>query len=329
MNRRERTLMLILVGTPLLVGLLFLGNIHLFVKPDYDRKREDLEAQVSKKTLEIRKIIKNQGELARWRELSLPVDPHLAQREYNRYLHELLRGKFTELSLQPNTPTEFKGGTGPLNKKTFYTSLPFSVRGEATLPQLVQVMERFERTPLMHKIKSVTLERDQDRKEERGPITVQMTVEALIVEGATQAPHTVTGVDPRLVVLDVFAALRRGPIGVSLLPWVVSARGPLGQEKELASMDRKYEEIAARNVFAGAPIPKPAVADASGEDEIEIANLIFLSEISQTDDLQEAYLYNRATARSQRLRMENGYNTFQITKESAQSMLMRCMVMMI
>lgn len=320
MNQRPQLLMLLLAGVPALAGVLYLGWLHAFTLAAYDAQIADLDKQLSTKNQEISQITRNR-DLRRWRELSLPTDVHLAQREYNRFLHDLLHGKVSEMSLTPNPPVETKG-QGALNKKTLYTALTFNVRGKTTLKELAGVLEKFERTPLVHKIKSLSLERETN-SDENSPLRMQLAVEALIVDGAMNAPADLKGIDVRLVAVDVLSGLRRGPIGLALAPWVVGPRGPAGQYVALATPRRTYSDIAARNIFTGAAAPKPPTPPPTEPTEVakepepepepdETPLYIYLTEINQTDAAQEAFLFNRATNRSMRLRVTTGFDSFPI-----------------
>jgi len=316
----QRTVILLLAGVPVLLGVIYLAWLHHFTLADYDRKIEEARTQIGAKSVEARKISRD-ADMRRWRDLSLPPDSHLAQREYSRYLHDLLRGKFTDMSLQPNAPMETKG-SGTLSKKTMYTSLPFNVRGKTTLEQLAAVLEKFQRTPVVHKIKSMSLERESG-SDEKDPLNVQLVVEALIIDGVAKGSPNISGFDARLVAVDAFSGLRRGPVGLALVPWVLGPRGPFGPQVALATPRRDYADIAARNIFTGAPAPKPPPPPV--QPPVEVAKepepepepddtpiYVYLTEINQGQALQEAFLFNRATNKSMRLSTAEGYDIFPV-----------------
>lgn len=337
MNQRNNIWMLVLAGVPVLLGVLYLGWLQAFTLADYDTKIADLDGQISKKNLEVSQVMRNK-DLLRWRELSLPADVHLAQREYNRYLHDLLYGKVSELALTPNAPTEVKA-QGTLNKKTLYTSLTFNVRGKTTLAQLAGILEKFQRTPLVHKIKSLTLERDANT-DEKSPLRMQLAIEALIVDGAKTALADLAGVDPRLIAVDALSGLRRGPVGLGLLPWVVSPRGPAGPHVAMVTPRRNYPDIAERNIFVGAAAPKPPPPMTETTEVVkeeptpmvdpdESLAYVYLQEISHIDALQEAFLYSRTTKRSMRIRAAAGYDSIPLGFDQAKKAPIRAKVVRI
>src|SRR5690349_9365190 len=90
MNPRERVLAILLGCVIILGGAGFFG--YQFVYVPWQKRAKDLDKlkdEHAKKLLRIEEIKGHQAELARWRMLSLPAEPDVARREYEKYLNDM------------------------------------------------------------------------------------------------------------------------------------------------------------------------------------------------------------------------------------------------
>ena len=91
-----------------------------------------------------------------------------------------------------------------------YTTLVFEVKNIKTkLPNLVAWLIDFQNTPLLQRIKRLTIRKSEEAKD-IDQLKVDVTIEAIIVQGATKRPKTLLGLDERLVALNTIATLPRG-----------------------------------------------------------------------------------------------------------------------
>jgi hypothetical protein len=335
MTQRERRLAIILSAVIVAGGIFLVYQLVLRPLGEYGTTIATLESQVEDENKQLQKIQQDKRQLERWRLMSLPIDPAhptdvgLARGEYQRYLKELMY-KFGELTL---TPVEGSRSTSTLpNKKPVYTPVDFNIRAKTTLPNLVQMLEEFQRTPLLHKIKSLTIDRPENvaaaRRRREDLVAVEMTIEALVVSGAERRPTNLLGVDHRLLALDALTVLEHGPAGIALVPSVLSPTGPLGARllerhqqavtaRESSSQPyeevalRNYRDIAKKNIFQGMPMIEKEEPAFTGE-EIEVTRFTYLTDITMNDFRSEAFYYIRTSKRKTRLRVSPGFNSFQI-----------------
>jgi hypothetical protein len=194
-------------------------------------------------------------------------------------------------------------------KKPVYTRLAFTVQGHATLESLVKMLEDFYRTSLLHQVKNISIQRPVTvgPQQKQGELDVNLTVEALIVNGAENRQRLMPGVDRRLALIDVVTTMRGGPSGMALGAWAVGPTGPLGP-RTLAQPPREYAAIARKNIFFG-----PTAEERGPAAELGSTRFVFLTDITRTPLRYEAYLYDRSNNRQTRLRSSRGFDAFRIT----------------
>jgi len=337
MTQRERRLALMLFGI-LVLGGGFLAY-QMVVRPlgEYGTTIASLEDEVEGAKGQVFKILKDKPQLERWRLMSLPIDPAhpgdvgLAKGEYGKYLDQLLyKNRFMEVNFTSVEGTRATG-TQP-GKKPVFTPVDFNIRAKTSLTNLVQMLEEFQRTPLLHKIKSLTIDRPENapasRRKKDDVVAVQMTIEALVVSGAERRPINLLGVDHRLLALDALTVLEGGPARIALVPMWLSPTGPRGQQileyqeetaqardpsspKYEAVARRNYRDIAKKNIFQGAPTLEDTSSGPTGED-IEVTRYTYLTDITVSEWRSEAWYYIRTSKRKTRLRVSPGFNTFRI-----------------
>jgi hypothetical protein len=231
------------------------GFAHFLVMPllAYNQEINELTGKVSAKQLELMKNLREKQQVERWKALSLPTDPNLAEREYDKYLSDLMTR--CEIDVQTKRSkvrlAEARGGPGGA-KKLPYTPVEFNITAKAPLEAVVKMLGLLQTTPLDQKVRDLTLTPLDDKKP-GGPLLMTLIVEALIHDNANVQPNLV-GPDERLVELEVLFGLRRAPAGLALLPWRYGPRGPYSRTPlPLAgpTPPRKYDLIVRRNVFVG------------------------------------------------------------------------------
>ncbi len=337
MTQRERRMAIFLVGLALVGGLFLAYQLILRPLGEYDTTIANLEGEVENAQKEEAKVLKDKAQLEVWRLMSLPMDPgrsgdtRLARNEYYAYLNNLIsKHRFAEPNITPMESA--RAASTQQGKKPIFIPVDFNLRAKVTLINLVQMLEEFQRTPLMHKIKNLTIDRPENspaaRRRGGDALAVQMTIEALVVSGAERRPSNLLGVDHRLLALDALTVLRRGPAAIALVPSVVSPTGPLGARilekleqaaqargrkapKDEDVVARSYRDIARKNIFQGAPTTEKVQSFATGE-EIEVTRYTFLTDITLSDWRSEAWIFMRTNNRKTRLRVSSGFNSFLI-----------------
>jgi hypothetical protein len=336
MTQRERRMAIFLGGLLCAAGLFLAFQLILRPLSEYDTTIASLSNDVDTARIEVAKIVKDKAQLETWRLMSLPIDlgrptdMRLARSEYQEFLNRLtLSHRFTEVNLTA-TESARTASTQP-GKKPVFIPVDFNLRAKALLPNLVQMLEEFQRTPLMHKIKNLTIDRPENapaaRRRGGDALAVQMTIEALVISGAERRPSNLLGVDHRLLALDALTVLERGPAAIALVPSVLSPTGPLGARLLERQMDaapvrgapppkyediavRNYRDIARKNIFQGAP--KAAADVIATTDDIEVTRFTFLTDITVSDRRSEAFIYFRTNNRKTRLRVSPGFDAFLI-----------------
>src|SRR5207244_1945591 len=121
----------------------------------------------------------------------------------------------------------------------------------------------------------------QQQRQRANELTINMTVEALVLTGVDKRDHLLPGVDKHLLLQDVVTTLEGGPAGFALIPWAIGITGPLGP-RHLAPEHREYAAIGGKNIFYGAaPVDRR-------RDSIDVTQFVYLSEITKTVSRTEA-----------------------------------------
>jgi hypothetical protein len=176
MNPRERR-MAILLGTFIVLGGGGFFAYQFVYSPwrQQEQAKALLENDILSKKREILGITKDLPKLASWRLLALPADVAVAKREYGAYLKRLMDLCDWEIVNFPQGQAEVKEGPKLPNKTPIYTALTFTIQANASQAGIVQFLEEFAKTPLTHKIKSLTVEKPQrlvtggDGEDKKGP----------------------------------------------------------------------------------------------------------------------------------------------------------------
>jgi hypothetical protein len=194
--------------------------------------------------------------------------------------------------------------------------MTFTVMAHGGLENLVHALEGFYRTGLLHQVKNLSVQRPLTAGQQQPTgLDINMTVEALSVAGGGNRPYLLPNVEPRLLVLDAVAALRRGPAGLALAAWAASPAGPEGPHL-LARPARLYDAVAAKDIFFGRQEQQPS-QEPRGE-EIVLTRFVHLTDITRNGRRGEAFLYDRVHNRKTRLRAEPGFDSFRVTDDEGE-----------
>jgi hypothetical protein len=322
MTTRERFLATGVLSLIVIAGGGFMFNL-LFLDPLAAKRRaaDAARADIAKKQDRVAQVRAEKAKLDRWRMQSLPADTDTEQlsttrRLYNSYLRQLLADNELAASTMKIVPQKPDTHSSPMlpGKKPMYTKLTFTVDGaRGKLGNVVNLLDDFYHTGLLHEVKKLSVTRPRTQTGQQAEdLDISLTVEALVVNG-TETRDYLSHVDRRLVAIDTLTNLRGGPLGLGLA--LVTA-GPAGQlaPAPLAVPARNYGDIALKNVY----FPKE---EDQRENEIDLTRFVYLTDITQNDRRTEAWLYDRATNRSTRLRSSAGFNSFKVSDEKGEDLV--------
>lgn len=310
MTRREQILATTLVVLMGVGGSLFL--FHLFVYEPMTTVRNQLnlaqeqllkkQAELAQEERQIKQVLEINPRLSQWQKISLPPrDPeakkavgsaehlkakHLAHLrvEYGSYLHDLMRSsgfRNDTIGIQEKpidrraSPTVAKGKEPPVER------FAFELSAKGTLENVVRLMQKFHKDPLLHQIRQVKLALPETTTSTTGPgsrrgnsssqetLNVNMTVEAMMVQGAEERSTL-------------------PPKSISYPPRV------------LAEPARDYLAMAKRNMFTGIAPPAPTVDERptrQTEDRADVLRFIKLTTLFYNPDRNrwEATIYDQAS----------------------------------
>lgn len=310
MTQRERSMLNALLG---LLGLVVVfGVIYFaFLGPwmELGKEEEQIQDSMHKKQIKLTLMMQDRKMLYRAKERSLPLQPHQAAIEYDRYLSSLLKeAGLSDLNFQgpSNLDAKSVAAVGPRAKKITQTPLGFSVRARGTLPQVVRSLELMQNTPVLHRVKRLTLDRI-DPKDSNGLLSVAMEVEALILQNIPPLHKP------------------------SLAPTV--KMDPPGTHPE-----RVYADAGKRNFFLGytRPIVYVGPPKGSGEpkkpvdppDDVDACEYVRLDHTVPSAD--EAYIRNLLVGgQPMRIGPKTGFDSIKIFNESRRKVLVQGKVLKI
>jgi hypothetical protein len=261
MKQREKTMALVLIALmTLVVGGVVYFQYYSRTMTTLEKTQHSVEDEDFKAEMSLMEINKGLPRLEQAKKLSLPpdVESFSSKREYTAKLEDLLRksdfyaGKSP--FIDPKPPENISSLAAA--KRPPYTKLTYNVRASGELSSLVDFLDRFYRTPLLHRIKSLTLTRPltNTRGQRDGDLDIVMVIEALILDGAEKR----TTLLPELSGKD--------------LP-KVSAREP-----------KQYDMIAGNNIFFGPYTPPPPPTPESHQRNAAFLAEIRLNEITHKED---------------------------------------------
>lgn len=308
MSTREKTLAV------LLTALIFAGvggtlGYLLILKPLWEKQNEiaTIDSKVEELRTKVKKLRQDVPRLAVANKRSLPTDQSLATREYYAMMEQLVRKAYGNtippgLKIEDKKITEVKTTTlpGQQPKKAPYTRIALEVEfKKADMWAVHDFLAGYYRLNLLQQITVLSIKRDDDgagaakkaNAPDRKDLTVKLTTEALILEGA----------DPRRTLLPVsngFAAVGGLPgyAAIALTPEASRGITPTQFVQVLATRPRDYTLIVRQDPFHGpyidpkAPPPKPDTPVVVKQKE-DISNSIKLvSSLPCTDGTARAII---------------------------------------
>jgi hypothetical protein len=260
MNSRERLMSFLLI---LFIGLAVAGFLgyQFILGPIQEANTSIAELETKIEDMELReaKLQKDTKQYEIDRKMSLPADVDLARRQYGIQLESLLRKSRFVANTIKVTPRPVDAKTVPVlgPKKPAYSKLLFDIQVSGELANLVEFLELFYKQPLLHQIKSMTVQRPTSNNERRRNSTnMEMTiiVEALVLDKA-EARATLAPVPSGFNMLGGGGgAYSVGQVGMT------SGQGaPYQLDPVLATPTRTYAAITGKNIFFGPPPKEPVV----------------------------------------------------------------------
>lgn len=317
MTQKERRLALVLIGLGGLIAVFVAYFIFSGIAESFGQKDAQiavLENEVRTQQARLKELATAQAKLEQWRAISLPGDVTLAANRYRPFLDELLiRHQLRKRSMNEGgaltSRTNRPGATAGINYLTY------QVQCDGTLPRLIGFLQEFYGLNLPHSIRELSIAPQGTGPDAR--LDIQMRIEVLSMANAVNRDFLVAVPDSRLLAVDVFMAMKQGPTGLGLGPWLISPTGIHGAKK-LASAyhdQRKYGELVVKNVFVGLaapPDPEVAANQTTQRGDPNVLRYVQLAGITSDVLRTEAILRNRLTGRYIRLRAEGGYDSFSI-----------------
>ena len=198
------------------------------------------------------------------KKMSLPADPVFASFAYGAELEKMLRASDFAAGKLDIARKEADRSSTTTTKKPPYQRLLYDVKASGDLASLVAFLDKFYATPLLHRIRTLKIDRPVTTTAQQGKtdLNITLSIEALIVDGAEKRDTLL-------------------PAGVTV-------------PKRLARTDEQYASIAGRDIFYGPPPPPVRISTETGEPkvEVELADCIHLDEITIGDKGSVASLYD-------------------------------------
>lgn len=272
MNTRDRFLAVLLIAL-IGVGVAGAAGYLLVYEPVQEKTAAaaTLDKEVADLTAQWNKFTRDRKRLDEVKRRSLPADEPLAKQEYNDMLIRLVRraGIPPGFTVTPNTSPDARGvPLLPGNaKKPAYTKVVSTVEfSKADMWAVRDFLEGYYKLNLLHQITNISISRKEDaaaaggrpraadtRSASRKDLTVKLTTEAIILDGAENRRTL-------LPVSRAFAAVGGMPgySAVADTPEVGRGLTPLQLAPVLAARTRDYSYLAVKDIFHGPlPAPKP------------------------------------------------------------------------
>jgi hypothetical protein len=244
-----------------------------------------------------------------WRAISLPPDESIAKPHYKLFLQGLVRKHQMFLKSQI-TDAGHGGVVSTRGTNTGFNPLGFNMTVEATLPRLIAFLQDFYSINLPHSIRTMSIARASGESD--GRLEVTMKIEVLTLANATNREFLAALPGAPLLAIDVLTALKGGPAGLALGPWLATPTGLHGARKLAAQVnaERQYTRLADKNVFIG--LQPPSIVNGPGRADREVLKWVQLTGITSNIFATEAILLSRRTGKTYTLRAEGGFDSFEI-----------------
>ena len=289
MNSREQTLAIILIGA--IVATVAGAGGYFFVLSPLNKQR-NAEAALRSEIAELEGQVEAQEKAAKRlavaRVRSLPADESLARREYTVALERMAEaaGVPKGYTITPKSADNSARSVPEVTKgKPVYTRLAYDITfKKVDMAAVKNFLERYHRLGLLHQITSLNIKKDDDpsakSKSSRADLTVILTTEAIIVDGAENRKTL-------LPVPTAFAAIGGAALyrGMAASPEYARGVAPQALVPVLAANPRDYNLIVQKDPFHG-PLPP--------EKEPEPFKLLSLKDVKvkpeKTPDPVKVYL---------------------------------------
>jgi len=131
------------------------------------QERDDLLAEVEQKKAQVHRGRKAAAHLDAWQRRSLPSDRDIARSLYQNWLLELVdKVEFGHAKVESGEVRSHLG---------IYWRLPFTIRGQGTLDQLIRLLHAFYSAGHLHQIRRLSIKPDEDSKK----LNLTISVEAI------------------------------------------------------------------------------------------------------------------------------------------------------
>jgi Tfp pilus assembly protein PilO len=175
LQKREKILLGASGGIIVLAGLVIFfmtGDSRPYGTLLEDRKTK--EGKLREKQKEMKAAAEDDRQLAEWRRRSLPRDPAIAQSLYDEWLHALCARAGLHGGVAVHSETVEK-------HHDIYTRIPFTIRAQATLDQIVAFLHGFYSAGNLQKIRHLEIKPIPNRS---GEFDLHVSVEALSLRDA-------------------------------------------------------------------------------------------------------------------------------------------------
>jgi hypothetical protein len=262
MTSREHTLALGLLALIVLGGGGFLA--YTFGYEPWQAKKAEaarLQKEIDELDLKVLAMTKERPQVQHAKRASLPPDVNLAKQQYVFLMERLLQqAKITdyiipEVQVVANPRPPVTPEIAP--KKPAYNTLKFTVNiKKANMWQVVDFLQAYYQLDLLHQITDLKIVRENAPTESRNGLKVDITSEAIILDGA----------EPRNALFPVTTAVAAvsglpGLQLVSLTPELTRKLTSSATNPVLATTNRDYSLLALQDMFYGllpkAPPPAP------------------------------------------------------------------------
>jgi hypothetical protein len=282
MTTRERNLA-VAVSAVLGVSVVgFLGcRMVLFPLMDKDKQITQKQVENSQLLNDIDDIQIAKRKFEALRQQSLPADPGqgvgVARSDYGNLLeHMCRRADLIGLKITAGEPDN-KSVPMLAAKKPAFTKLSWDVTAKGDEYHLIDFLRLFYSQPLLHTIKSMTLQRPSDnRSQSTRELDINLKIEALVLDNAPARPSLLP-VERSIALLSGLAAYT----GINLGAAQSGRSAPIPPTGVLADPPREYLTIAGKNVFFGPPPVGPKPPPSLDED---LSRFIVVTSIVGHDD---------------------------------------------
>jgi len=234
-------------GGALLLGILFL-QFFFFPwqknKRDLGRAMDDFDTQ----DREFKTFLRDRKKLESYRLLGMPRNLEGGSSSYTEYLQTLFKesGFSTRPDIKPSGHEEKPKQNPSGTVKPGHLILYFQVDAQGDWLSITKMLEKFRRTPFLHRIRNLTIGKTQSPTK----LSISMNIEAMAVHKNEQRPDNLWGFDPKIFARDTMLALFGQPSG-----WAMLMRGQALLIPEMPP--RQYADLAWVNPFVGGKPKSP------------------------------------------------------------------------